>query len=85
MKTPRTKTQPRKPSASKAARKARRGRADVNSRDYIETAVQVLGLRIEPSWKPAIEANFTTTLRLAAAFMEFPLPDEAEQAPVFTA
>jgi len=55
------------------------------SRDYIETAVQMLGLSIEPSWKPAIEANFTTTLRLAASFMEFPLPDEAEQAPVFTA
>jgi hypothetical protein len=40
---------------------------------------------IEPAWKPAIEANFAITLRLAASFMDFPLPDEAEPAPVFAA
>lgn len=54
-------------------------------RDFIDAAARVLDLAIEPSWKPAIEANLEATLRLAASFMEFPLPDEAEPAPIFTA
>src|SRR5271165_3963473 len=54
-------------------------------RDFIDAAARVLDLAIEPSWKPAIEANLEATLRLAASFMEFPLPDEAEPAPIFAA
>jgi hypothetical protein len=40
---------------------------------------------IEPAWKPAIEANLESILRLASSFMEFPLPDDAEPAPIFVA
>jgi hypothetical protein len=74
-------------SAAKAAPKALPDLAppELEERDFIEAAVHLLGLAIEPAWKPAIEANFAITLRLAASFMDFPLPDEAEPAPVFAA
>jgi hypothetical protein len=79
----------RKPAPARARGKRKSRPAAVqpgaNERDFIAAAAGVLGLVIEPAWKPAIEANFTTTLRLAAAFMEFPLPDEAEPAPTFQA
>ncbi len=42
-------------------------------------------LPIEPAWKPAVRSNLEVTLRLAAAVADFPLPDEAEPAPVFVA
>jgi hypothetical protein len=54
-------------------------------RDFIDAAAQVLDLAIEPDWKPAVEANLAATLRLAASFMEFPLPDDVESAPIFVA
>ena len=52
---------------------------------YIEAAAHALSLPIEPEWKPAIRANLQATLKHAALVDEFPLPDEAEPAPVFTA
>ena len=51
----------------------------------IDAAAAALGLPIEPEWKPAIKANLAVTLRLAAMVADFPLPDEAEPAPVFEA
>jgi hypothetical protein len=53
--------------------------------EFIDAAARALDLTIEPAWKPEIEANLEVTLRLAAAFAEFPLPDDAEPAPVFRA
>jgi hypothetical protein len=53
--------------------------------DYIDAAAHALALPIEPAWKPAVRANLEFTLRLAAVVAEFPLPDEAEPAPVFEA
>ncbi len=44
-----------------------------------------LDLPVEPAWKPAIKANLEVTLRLARLFADFPLPDDAEPAPVFVA
>jgi hypothetical protein len=52
---------------------------------FIEAAASALSLPIEPEWKPAIRANLEMTLKHAAAVDEFPLPDEAEPAPVFKA
>ena len=52
---------------------------------YIDAAAQVLGLTIQPDWKPAVRANLETTLQLAAMVAEKELPDEAEPAPVFRA
>ena len=52
---------------------------------FIEAAAHALALPIEPAWKGAVKANLEVTLRLAASFADFPLPDDAEPAPVFTA
>ena len=40
---------------------------------------------IEPEWKAAVRANLEATLKHAALIDQFPLPDEAEPAPVFRA
>ena len=52
---------------------------------FIEAAAHALALPVEPAWKGAVKANLEVTLRLAATFADFPLPDDAEPAPVFTA
>jgi hypothetical protein len=53
--------------------------------EFIEAAARALSLPIEPEWKPAIRAHLEITLKHAALVDEFPLPDEAEPAPVFRA
>jgi hypothetical protein len=52
---------------------------------FIGAAAHALALPVEPAWKPTIRANLEVTLRLAASFADFPLPDDAEPAPVFVA
>lgn len=52
---------------------------------YIEAAAKSLGIALDPDWLPMIRANLETTFRLARLVEEFPLPDEAEPAPVFRA
>jgi 1-carboxybiuret hydrolase subunit AtzG-like len=52
---------------------------------YIAAAARVLELPIDPAWQPSVRANLELTLRLAAVVAEFPLPDEADAAPVFEA
>ena len=51
----------------------------------IEASAAALALPIEAEWKPAIRGNLAVTLRLANMVAEFPLPDEAEPAPIFEA
>jgi hypothetical protein len=57
--------------------------------DAIETLVaasaQALGLPLDPAWRAAVKFNFQLILRHAALVDEFPLPDDAEPAPVFHA
>ena len=53
--------------------------------DFIDAAARVLDLKIDAAWKPAIAAHLEATLRLAALVMNFPLADDAEPAPIFTA
>jgi 1-carboxybiuret hydrolase subunit AtzG-like len=52
---------------------------------FIDAAARELALPVEPGWKPAVRFNLEVTLRAAALFTEFPLPDAAEPAPVFVA
>ena len=52
---------------------------------FVDAAAHALALTIEPAWKGAIRTNLAVTLALAASFAEFPLPDDAEPAPVFVA
>lgn len=53
--------------------------------DFIDSAAKVLSLPLEPAWKPAVRANLEASLKLANMVSEFPLPDDAEPAPVFKA
>jgi hypothetical protein len=51
----------------------------------IEESARALSLPLYPDSRPGVKANLDLTLRLAALFADFPLPDEAEPAPVFVA
>jgi hypothetical protein len=51
----------------------------------IAASADALDLPVEPAWHPAIRFNLEVTLRLAALVASFPLPDDAEPAPVFRA
>ena len=53
--------------------------------DYIDAVAKALALPVEDSWRPAVRTNLEISLRLARLVDEFPLPDEAEPASVFTA
>jgi Protein of unknown function (DUF4089) len=52
---------------------------------FIEAAAQALALPVEPAWRPAIRFNLQVTLNAAGLFADFPLPDDAEPAPIFVA
>lgn len=52
---------------------------------FMDSAAVILGLRIEPDWRGPVRANLAVTFRMAAMLADFPLPDEAEPAPVFVA
>jgi hypothetical protein len=51
----------------------------------IDASAEALALPLDPAWKGAIKTNLEVNLRMAAAFADFPLPDDAEPAPVFAA
>jgi len=52
---------------------------------YVEQTAAAIGLPIAAADMPTVVAIFATLARVAAPLMEFPLPEEAEPAPVFTA
>lgn len=52
---------------------------------FMDATAPLLGLRIEPAWRDAVRANLAVTFRMSALVDGFPLPDEAEPAPVFSA
>jgi hypothetical protein len=53
--------------------------------EFIAAAAAALDLPLDPAWQASIKSNLDVTLRHAATVAEFPLPDEAEPAPVFRA
>ncbi len=52
---------------------------------WITSSAAMLGVPLDPAWLPSIRANVEVTFRLAKLVDDFPLPDEAEPAPVFEA
>lgn len=52
---------------------------------FVDAAAQVLNLPVEPAWRAAVKANLKVIFCQAELFADFPLPDEAEPAPIFTA
>jgi len=53
--------------------------------ELITTSAGALALPIDPAWCPTIRVNLEVTFRLAELVASFPLPDDAEPAPVFWA
>jgi len=53
--------------------------------EFIASAAAALQLPLEPDWQSAIKANLDVTLKHAKLVAEFPLPDEAEPAPIYKA
>ncbi len=52
---------------------------------YAKAMADALGLPLLPDYAPAVEANLAVAFRLAPLFLDFPLADDAEPAPVFQA
>jgi len=55
------------------------------SDEWIETAAAMLGLPLPSEWTPEVRANLQATLAHGMRVASFPLPDDAEPAPVFEA
>jgi Protein of unknown function (DUF4089) len=81
---------------SLSKRKTRRSRPQATKRPakpprvdpldaLVDASARALALPLDPAWHPAIKTNLEVILRQAALFADFPLPDDAEPAPVFVA
>jgi len=53
--------------------------------DLVDAAARALDLPVAPQWRGAVKGNLAVTFALAELFADFPLPDDAEPAPVFSA
>jgi hypothetical protein len=51
----------------------------------IDAAAEALRIPIDDAWKPAVRTNLQIVLRHAEILDAFPLPDDAEPAPIFKA
>jgi len=51
----------------------------------IASVSRLFGLTIRPEWREAIRLHLAISLDHARTVGEFPLPDEADSAPVFSA
>jgi hypothetical protein len=58
---------------------------EVDVKTYADTMVKALGLPLTAEYAPQVEANLAVAFRLVQLVLDFPLPDEAEPAPVFAA
>jgi hypothetical protein len=67
-----------------AVRKDRAKKADAVE-TLVTAAGQALALPIDPSWRAGVTFNLQLLLKHAASIGDFPLPDDAEPAPVFRA
>ena len=51
----------------------------------VDAAIASAGLTIDPQWRAGIDAHYEAIAKAAALVMEFPLDDELDPAPVFSA
>ncbi len=50
---------------------------------YVEQAAALIGLPIPPEYHQSVVENFERIQTVAQLFLEFPLPEDTEIAPVF--
>jgi hypothetical protein len=74
---------------AKSAARSRRATGKNEHNDFTDAlmaaAAQALGLTIDPAWREGVKFHLRLVLDHAARVEEFPLPDDAEPAPVFHA
>ncbi len=73
-----------KPGAKHAPVKSKTPAADPLDA-YIAAAAKAFDLPVTAQYRPGVKMNLVVTLRMASIVAAFPLPDEAEPAPVFRA
>ncbi len=54
-------------------------------KQQVDAAIASAGFKVEPDWRPGIDAHFEAIARAAALVIEFRLEDELDPAPVFSA
>ena len=52
---------------------------------YIDAGTALLGISVRPEWRDAVRQHLAISFDLGRVVLEFPLPDEADPAPVFAA
>jgi 1-carboxybiuret hydrolase subunit AtzG-like len=52
---------------------------------WLDGTAVLLGITVAPEWRQAVRLHLRITRDMAQRVMDFPLPDDAEQAPVFRA
>jgi hypothetical protein len=52
---------------------------------YIAAGVALLGIPVRPEWRDAIRLHLGVSFAMARSVADFPLPDDADPAPVFRA
>jgi hypothetical protein len=58
--------------------------SDSNELDaWLDANAALLGITIAPEWRDAIQLHLRITRDMAQRVLEFPMPDEADPAPVF--
>jgi len=50
---------------------------------YVDAAAQLVGLPLDPAHRPGVVLNLGRIAEMAVLFIEFPLPEETEPAPVY--
>jgi Protein of unknown function (DUF4089) len=53
--------------------------------DWLDANAALLGITIAPEWRDAIRLHLRITRDMAQRVLDFPLPDDADPAPVFHA
>jgi allophanate hydrolase len=52
---------------------------------FVESGCALMGLSIDPAWRPGVIGNLRTLMAQADLLLDDPLPDDLEAAPVFVA
>ncbi len=55
----------------------------IDFEQYVDQMAELIGLTIDPTFRPGVIDNFTRTAAIAQLVLEFPLPVEIEAAPTF--
>ncbi|GLK74220.1 DUF4089 domain-containing protein [Ancylobacter dichloromethanicus] len=66
---------------SETTGRAAANRADIEA--FLDAGLRVAGLPLEPELRPRVLMHLETAVAMAALVADFPLPDEAEPAPVY--